>query len=364
LLADNEKFWGSINGPGTQANDGDAYNSKFVDGYNSLCPGFVDTSQVRSEYSGSGYHYGVKVNTHNGTALSLYVYDPSQYFAPGLPPNGTDLDTYDGEPCAPQNPQQLPRYRFNTTFTIWADPLGTPDYYDDDVQVAQQTYVGGDVTKHNRWFQVGGLDPTDTADGFFRVQVTTNELNGQGGVYGVGRNQYSLALGGARSPGNDETIFGMDRISIFNNIRAVQIGQQPEWYMARIPSERGGDAMSIRMFDPGDATCNTSVQVLRQDPSDPSQYIPVQFDLNWTGNLLTRLDTTTGCPTCNRQYNGQWITMGVRIPQYESNGNPYQTSWWKVRYNVAAGCRGTSTDRTVWEILMLGNPIRLIEPPH
>jgi len=107
------------------------------------------------------------------------------------------------------------------------------------------------------------------------------------------------------------------------------------------------------MYDPGDATCNTNMQLYRQ--SDLST--PVEFDLNWTHQMETRLVTTdmtypVGDPR-NKPYDGKWVTMGVTLP------DDYSDDYWLVKYSMA-GCQSTSTDRSVWQIVLLGNPIHLV----
>jgi hypothetical protein len=82
---------------------------------------------------------------------------------------------------------------------------------------------------------------------------------------------------------------------------------------------------------------------------------PTEFDLDWSGNRINTLQTTGGPVS----YNGRWVTLGVTLPVAPT----YTDSLWKIRYRVGAGCRGTSTDRTVWEIVMLGSPIHNELPP-
>jgi hypothetical protein len=50
------------------------------------------------------------------------------------------------------------------------------------------------------------------------------------------------------------------------------------------------------------------------------------------------------------------VTLGIKLPEN------YMDDYWRVKYTMA-GCGATSTDRTVWQIVMLGNPIHLVNQP-
>jgi hypothetical protein len=269
----------------------------------------------------------------------VYVYDPAQYYRPANPV--TDLDTNDQEAC--QNWQGQRRYRYTTTFILY-EPDDTPDFFGDDREITRRSFVdNGTPDYHNKWFRVGTISYSPV--GHYRLQVVTNDPNG------VGRNQYSLALGGPRAPTNEEFIYGIDKMSIFNNIRNVPANEEIEWYLAKVPGEHAGERMSIEMFDPGDASCPTYIQLWQEGASAPTD-----FNLNWTGQIINTLQTTTAGG--QRPYNGQWVTLGVELPGV----GQYFDSWWKVRY-IVGGCRGTSTDRTVWKVELIGSPIHNELPP-
>jgi hypothetical protein len=353
-----ENFWASIDGPGTDNRDGDYYNTKFVrsaDGFTCIND-TLNTSTVNSAYvSGvpadprAGYNYGLHVDADSGS-IDLYVYDPAQFYRTGFP--GTNDDTRDSQLCS-TGPTST-RYRFRTYFQLY-EPDSTPDLFLDDVPMgAAVSYEdNGTDTYHNKWFRVGTLPADKARNGDFRLQVYTNDGNASG-TYGAGQNQYSLALGGLREPTNTESIYGISKLSLFNNIRGATGGPNAlTWYLAQITREHARERMSVMMYDPGDATCNTNMQLFRQ--SDPST--PVEFDLNWTHQMETRLVTTdmtypVGDPR-NRPYDGQWVTLGVTLP------DDYTDDYWLVKYSMA-GCASTSTDRSVWHIVMLGNPIHLV----
>jgi hypothetical protein len=191
-------------------------------------------------------------------------------------------------------------------------------------------------------------------NGRFRLQVYTNDRNAAG-TYGAGQNQFALALGGPREPNNTEGISPLGPASRFNNIRQVPPGSDISWYLGGIGGEHAGERIGFMLYDPGDATCNTNIQLFRD--SDPS--IPVAFDLNWTGQLEARLVTTdmsypVGDPR-NRPYDGQWVTLGVTLPA------DYTADFWKLKYTMA-GCASTNADRLTWQVVP-APPMATATPP-
>ncbi len=340
----NQKFWASIAGPGSDDRNGDPYNTRYIhseDGFvcgsnpqlNTATP---NPTYVAAPNPEAGYNYAIKVDPSQGD-LGLYVYDPAQYYRSGL--NGTGLDTGDTQACAPLS--LATRFLYRTYFQLW-QPDNTPYIFTDDVPLGSPVSFQDDGTPatHNKWFLVGTMPASLAVNGRFRLQVTTDDVNSSG-IYGMGANQYSLALGGLRAPANNETISTLGPGSLFVNIRQVS-GPDPTWYLARIGGEHAGEQVSIQLFDPGDANCTTSIQLFRE--SDPVN--PVPFDLNWTGLLATRLITTdTSYPPGDprrQPYNGEWVTLGVTLPAN------YTDDYWQIKYTMA-GCGGSSTDVITWQ---------------
>jgi hypothetical protein len=350
-------FWASIDGPGTDNREGDAYNTRYIhsaDGFTCANNQF-NTSTPNPVYvpgpnTQAGYNYTVRVDPAAGD-LSLYVYDPAQYYRPGV--GGTDSDTGDKQLCS--TGAASTRYRFRTYFQLY-QPDSTPDLFLDDVPLGPPVSFEDDGTDtyHNKWFRVGTLPASMAVNGRFRLQVYTNDLNAAG-TYGAGENQYALALGGPREPTNIEGISPLGPESRFNNIRQVPPGSDISWYLGLLGGEHAGERISFMFYDPGDATCNTNVQLFRD--SDPST--PVAFDLNWSGQLQTRLVTTdmsfpVGDPR-NRPYDGQWVTLGVTLPA------DYTADFWKLKYTMA-GCASTNADRLTWQVVP-APPMATATPP-
>ena len=350
-------FWAAISGPGSKYDSGDEYNSKYLadGGWDGSCPGIIGVGTGNVDYvprspanKGAGYSYGLYVEPNN-SPLKIYVYDPAQYYRP-LSSGNTDPDTLDSQPCYIGPGSDPTRYRFRTYYTIYR-PDQTPDDFTDDVVYSETSFIDtNDPAKHNHWFELATLDPGLLGQGLgdYRLQVTTDdELTP--GVYGAGNNQYALALGGDRTPTNSETIYAFKRMSILNNIRNVPVGTSLTFDLAQIPKENAGDRLTIRMFDPGDFSCNSYVQLLGPDGTVQN------FKQDWILDT-DRIDTTT-CATlpCLRPYNGRWTSMGVQLPP------TYNGGWWSIKYTVG-GCRTNpfTADRTVWEILLIGNPIHLV----
>ncbi len=177
----NEKFWLAIDGPGSDNRNGDPYNTKFINSENGFtCGGSLNTSVLNPVYVpapnvNAGYNYGIHVDASGGD-IGIYVYDPAQYYRSGS--GGTSTDTGDTQACAPLIPTQ---YRYTTYFQLY-QPDNTPDLFLDDVPLGSPRAFTDDGTTayHNKWFLIGTLPASLANNGDFRLQVYTNDTNGNG----------------------------------------------------------------------------------------------------------------------------------------------------------------------------------------
>ena len=213
-LLTNEKFWLSINSPGSSNANGEPYNTKYINSllgfscvnnqFNTATP---NPAYVPAPNMNAGYNYAIQVDPAQGD-LSLYAYDPAQYFRDGV--GGTSFDTYDTQACTAGSPTL---YRFRTFFQLY-QPDSTPTDFSDDVPLGAPISFqdDGTTTYHDKWFSLGTLPAALAATGRFRLQVYTDDLNASG-TYGIGANQYALALGGPRQPTNTESISSLGPVS-------------------------------------------------------------------------------------------------------------------------------------------------------
>jgi hypothetical protein len=171
---------------------------------------------------------------------------------------------------------------------------------------------------------------------------------------------------GLRAISTDPTyaahVYGLGKMVIYANVTAGTT----LFYLARIEAVHAGKTMVIQLFDPGDASGSSSIQILQPTASG---YTPATFsytaDSNATGSRsgtnVTSLATTI---SGTAQYNNSWVTLTVSLPKTYTAplppGEPSGTlgGWWKIKYNFTS----TTTDTTTWQVSIRGNPVHLVQP--
>ena len=361
------KFWAAAEAQGTNRSAGDAFGT-----YYNPSPTF------NNQYLPAGYAYAIDVPAGAG-ATSIDLYDPT--FCAVDDQKGT------GDHWIPWNLTGQPAV--STYFSLWSDPAATPLDYSDDVMVTSSgtlfenerqvdESVGYRTTQatpypgnaywslpdcqssiyHNRWWTL----TTVTTPGTYRLQVTTtnpSNINDQ-------KNTSAENMWGLRALSSNPTyaahVYGLGKMVIYANVTAGTT----LFYLARIEAIHAGKTMVIQLFDPGDASGSSSIQILQPTASG---YTPATFsytaDSTATGSKIgtnvTTLATTIGGVA---QYNNAWVTLTVSLPKTYSAtlppGEPAGTAggWWKIRYNFTS----TTTDTTTWQVSIRGNPVHLVQP--
>ena len=227
----------------------------------------------------------------------------------------------------------------STYYTLWSDPAATPLDYSDDVVVASSgtlfetkrqvdksaalrensaSWPGHafwslpDCTSdayHNAWWTL----TTVTTPGTYRLQVTTTNaanVNDQKGT--SAENMWAL-----RAVSSDPTykayVYGLGKMVIYANVA----NGTTLFYLGRIEAVHAGKTMVIQLFDPGDASGNSSIEVLKPTSTG---YTPATFsytaDSNATGSRsgtnVTSLRTTI---SGTGQYNNSWVTLTIPLPK-------------------------------------------------
>jgi hypothetical protein len=276
----------------------------------------------------------------------------------------------------------------STYYTLWSDPAQTPLDYSDDVVVASSgTLFEGkrqvdkstslressatwpshafwslpDCTSdpyHDQWWTL----TTVTTPGTYRLQVTTTNpvnINDQKGT--SAENMWAL-----RAVSSDPTykayVYGLGKMIIYANVA----NGTTLFYLGRIEAVHAGKTMVVQLFDPGDASGNSKIEVLKPTATG---YTPATFsytaDSNATGSKsgtnVTSLKTTISGTS---QYNNSWVTLTIPLPKTYTAplppGEPPGTlgGWWKIRYTFDS----TTTDTTTWQVSIRGNPVHLVIP--
>lgn len=359
-------FWAAAEAQGTNRSAGDAYGTY----YN-------PNPTLNNQYVQPGYQYAIDVPAGAG-ATNIDLYDPT--FCAVDDQKGT------GDHWIPWNQAGQPAV--STYYTLWSDPAATPLDYSDDVVVAasgslfenerqvdksaalrntQATWPGNafwtlpdcqSSAYHNKWWTL----TTVTTPGTYRLQVTTtNQSNVNDQKNTSAENMWSLRAV-ATDPTHPAHVYGLGKMVIYANVTSGTT----LFYLSRIEAVHAGKTMVIQLFDPGDASGNSSIQILQPTASG---YTPATFsytaDANATGSKLgtnvTTLRTTISGVT---QYNNSWVTLTVTLPKTYSAplppGEPAGTEggWWKIKYIFDS----VTTDTTTWQVSIRGNPVHLVQP--
>jgi hypothetical protein len=331
---------------------------------------------LNSQYNDKGYDYAIDVPAGAGST-TVELYDAT--FCAVDPTKGTG-DRWLNSPSWTW---------FSTYYTLWSDPAATPLDYSDDVVVASTgtlfehkrqvdksaafretsySYPSHsfwslpDCTSdpyHNRWWTLTSV----TTPGTYRLNVTTTDavnVNDQKGT--SGSNKWGL-----RAVSSDPTykaqVYGLGRMALYANV----LNGTTLFYLARIEAVHAGKTMVIQLFDPGDATGNSSIQILKPTTTG---YTPATFsytaDTNAasccrSGTNITTLQTTV---SGTARYNNSWVTMTVPLPlSYTAPLPPGEPAgslggWWKIKYVFD----NQTTDSTTWQVSIRGNPVHLVQP--
>ena len=367
-------FWAAAMSQGANRAYGDAYGTY----YN-------PSPTQNNQYDANGYQYAIDVPAGAGST-NVDLYDPT--FCAVDDKKGT------GDHWIPWNLTGWPAV--STYYTLWSDPAATPLDYSDDVQVASTgtlfenkrqvdksngpapapalretsatwttPYSGfaalPDCTTtayHNKWWTF----TTVVSPGMYRLQVTTTNplnLNDQKGT--SAENMWALRA----VPSNatyDPHVYGLGKMVIYANVT----NGTTLFYLGRIEAVHAGKTMVIQLFDPGDASGNSSIEVLKPTSTG---YVPATFsytaDSNAAGSKSgtnkTSLKTTI---SGTGQYNNSWVTLTIPLPKTYTAplppGEPAGTlgGWWKIRYSFD----NITTDTTTWQASIRGNPVHLVQP--
>jgi Flp pilus assembly protein TadG len=200
---------------------------------------------------------------------------------------------------------------------------------------------------------------------FLQVQTAT-KINGTATPNGGGANRYSVRAGvsGNYATSNNLKLYGTQRMGIYANAT----GADTRFYLTRVPPGHAGHRLILQFFDTGDASQAGNISVL--PPPDSNVAGGVFPDCDYTpppGNSTppwgTFQATSAGCTISNvssANYNGQWVTLQVQIPDnYDCNETDPLGCWTRLRFNYPVGT--TVNDTTTWAAYILGDPVRLVE---
>jgi len=147
------------------------------------------------------------------------------------------------------------------------------------------------------------------------------------------------------------------------------------FYLANIGAQYAGHTLQIDLFDPGDGTASATSPFTMQFLAPPSGTpaivptlgTPVACNYNATPSAsfpppstpdvsATCKITTLNTGSSTGIYNDKWLRVQIVIPATYACTTD---CWWTVKYDF--GAAGKPTDRTVWAVNVLGDPVHLTQ---
>ncbi len=351
--ANDPQLWAAIQAPFTRFEDGDPFATGCLTVPNPKSPQAgtqCDDGDTNPDYRPEGFWYAVEVTADQvNRPVSVDLFDAGFYQRASVNDEVGDF-VFTGA-AKPHTGYQL--YDRDSTTINHRDnpPLA-------GCKLEVQAEAGG---YKNVWHPLCVFTPTQP--GIFPLRVyTSNSAFGSfdpawGPSQGQGFNGYAVrAVCGSCDPlAPKPRIYGIGDISILNNA----LGGTSEFFLAEIDESNDGKILEIRMFDPGDGAAGKfTLSVI-----EPDGAIQQVCDLKGAGVDIT---VTDGCSVVTRDpalgnpniFNGEWLEIQVPLTSYTCSPDPAKGCWWKIRYEFADSA--SPTDRTVWQVRVIGDPVRLV----
>jgi hypothetical protein len=177
------------------------------------------------------------------------------------------------------------------------------------------------------------------------------------GCRGSGINSFSMRVVGASAQ-----IYGINDMSIWTNIS----GSTASFYLADIEKVHAGKTVLIDLYDPGDGSSG-GVYTMTFKAADalgnPTRNVSCTWQRSATQAGAANLTSASVNPcsivthdSSGSRFNNQWLRISIPIPgNYDC---PATKCWWKVDYAFSGSA---PTDRTVWALKVVGDPVHLVE---
>jgi hypothetical protein len=369
-------IWGAINGPYTGHNQGDAFTTKCLGTTSGGSTTYTPTSTCDNlsnpngaqnpDYKPDGYLYAVDVPASRiGSPMTVQVFDPI------------------GKSGGPASDQVTGT--FTTEFQLFDS-----DGSDVTVSLAQPfnnvNCTGGgpgrlevasnvaDDSPYRTWYTLCTFTPTKS--GIHPLRVKSSNIPGVTDN-GAGVNDFSLRATFASS-GAQATVYALNDMSIYSpsaNAPTESGNTISRFYLANIGAEHAGKTLVVDLFDPGDGSCNSPCTgftlQFRGPPGGAPNAVPGDSGASTACNYNSTPSSTIGPATPSTSstctittknpgggggiYDNAYLRVRIQLP---TTYNCTTDCWWSVKYNYSTG---SSTDRTVWRIQVIGDPVHLVD---
>ncbi len=204
--------------------------------------------------------------------------------------------------------------------------------------------------------------------GIYPLQVKTSAIPSVSPDTGGGWNVYSVRATRTPSASTQPQVYAIDKMSIWT----PQPGSVSKFYLANIGQQYAGHTLQIDLYDPGDGTAGSSPFTMQflAPPSGSPSIVPTSgtataCTYNATNSSTFGPATPNSSANCTIKtlnansssgiYNNGWLRVKVVIPTTYTCA---ADCWWTVKYSFGSG--STPTDRTVWVVNVLGDPVHLV----
>jgi hypothetical protein len=380
------QLWSAVQGPYTRKQDGDPYTTK--------CPGdtlsrsacddaSAPNGAKNDDYRKTGYTFAVDVPTSLvGSPITVQIYDAILREDQSRDP--AELEDFTDDRIS--NPSGMSA-EFPTQFELFDS-----DGSDLVVSTASALSMNGKCTSgpgrrvftstdanavnagtyKNKWYTLCTFTPTKS--GIHPLVVKTSDISGISPDYGGGWNAFSLRATAGTS-GTQPRVYSVDDMSIWSPNGNTSSGGNvtSRFYLAEIGQEHRGKKLIVDLYDPGDGSAGSTAFTMqfRRPPSGAPSAVPNDSGVNTSCKYNATKSSTIGpstgttsnnctITTLNARsstgiYNNGWLRVVMDIP---TNYSCTSDCWWTVKYNFG---NGTPSDRTVWQVTVVGDPVHLVE---
>jgi len=346
----------------------DVWNPVFdVNGVYTGNSGYADRRTLQSPATGTGAIAGQNALWQNTNMTTTFTIDPPEEDDP----DNNNTSGVGGSTTS-----------FGTCHSVVVD-TGVPGMADNlatTSPVCNSSQLG--------WVTLNSVGITHAGRYKVHVATTANEANS----FGMNTFAIRARVGStyvpcdARQPGSTTTcpsVAGDSTMSVFAN----QPGTDAEFFLARLApaSEFAGKQVRVRLWDAGEGMSKIGIR----DPSgnlatmgggglisavkvvDPGEACTdstppaISFLAGWltvSGSAGTvtcsgkRYGNSPISPLYNYIYNARMLEFTITLPNnYNAGGSA--DGWWKIDYQAPAA--GTVSDRTTWEVQLVGDPVHL-----
>lgn len=341
---------------------------------------------------GPGQTCGPEPNTVDARSIPNPTFNPDAYifvaeFQPGTP--SVDIDVYEpGLGCL--ETQRTGDWDFGPllNFEIYGPSTSTDhrSFVESRAPIAVVSPPRNGCIDNSPngdgWWSVASNLPTPGPDGgFYYIKVTSRHPGSFDAYPGdsfwaeSGLNNFSLRA----VRGNDRRLcafsaadptcpqfYALDWLPLY---RQVPNSESP-FYLAEVPASHAGETMTITFFDAAEGIDNLQFVDSNGDVMPFSWHYTDASDGRlplgshyWETPATLYSDTCTwggsGAFPCldtndRSRWNDHFVKIHIQIPDDYTCG---LDCWWQIRYVTAMA----PTDRSVWSIVLQGDPVRLVE---